>query len=83
MLIRDSIDCPVQDIVNTIKKLYWNPYDEEMKACRKMAENQVRSFRRHLGTCLKRQIFTAKQFGQFSQKENTMMTLFIWLLLLI
>ena len=71
MLIRDSIDCTVQDIVNTVKKLYWSPYDEEMRACRQDGGKSGKVFQETLEDLLeKADLYCETAWAVFTKREH-------------
>ena len=71
MLIRDSIDCTIDDIIGTIKDLYWNPYDEEMKAFRQDGGKSDKVFEEALEDLLDRaDIYGETVWGVATKREH-------------
>ena len=71
MLIRDSIDYTMDDIIRTIEKLYWNPHDEEMKAFRQDGKKSDKVFEEMLNSLLDRaDIYCETICGVSTKREH-------------
>ena len=71
MLIRDSIDYTMDDIIRTIEELYWNPHDEEMKALRQDGGRSDKVFEETLEDLLDRaDIYGETVWGVSTKREH-------------